>query len=129
MGVAMANIWGGQLWLHDHKLLGCIFDERSREVVADSDATRDIRKARAWLAGGDKEDRNERERAARRRPKLATILHMAILAMGRAKAEPAEIRELLLRFAVQAQANINVESDDALLSQIEGADQDEGTGQ
>lgn len=125
LGVAMSNIWGGQLWFTDYKLLACIFDERSREVVADSDATADLKKVQAWLAGRDKEDRNERERAARRRPKLVTILHKAIIAMGTAKAEPAEIRELLLRFAVQAQVNINVESDDALLSEIEAADLDE----
>lgn len=113
------------IWFHDHKLLGCIFDERSREVVADSNTTRDIKKVQAWLAGSDKEDRNERERAARRRPKLVTILHKAVLTMGKEKAEAAEIRELLLRFAVQAQVNISAESDDALLSEIEADNQDE----
>ena len=121
----MAVLSDGMIFFHGHQLRAEICDPRSKELFADSDATADDEKVKAWLNGRDKEDRNERERAARRRPKLATILHKAILAMGTAKAEPAEIRELLLRFAVQAQVNINVDSDDALLAAIEGEDQDE----
>lgn len=102
-----------------------IWDVRAAEVVASSDALRADQAIQKWLGGADKEERKDRERAARRRPKLVKILDDAIRAMGTLKAEPEEMRDLLLRLALLTQASINKRRDDALLAEIEPKGEDD----
>lgn len=101
----------------DPSVKALLLDGRSSDIYAESMAD-----ARAWLRGTDKEDRNERERAQRRRPKLVKALDAAITAMGTEKAEREEIRDLLLRYAVQVQRSINRDREDLLQAEIETPD-------
>lgn len=99
----------------DLYVVGRLYDNRTDEVVAES-----IRNRTAWLNASDKADRNEKERAQRRRKKLVNIVDTAIMGMGRQRAEPEEIRDLCLRMAVLAQSAINRAKEDELAAVLGG---------
>ena len=104
----------------DDGLLALVYDTRTNEVVAESSLNNET--LRDWIRGNDKEARSDRERTARRRKKLVKITDDAIRAMGTAKAEPEEVRDLLLWMARLAQNSINIDRDDELLTEIEAQD-------
>jgi hypothetical protein len=95
-------------------IVGRIIDTRSNGLLVENMASH-----HHWLQASEKEDRADRERAQRRREKLVSLVSGVVGAMNRMRAEPEEIRDLLLQFAVLEQLNITRKTDEALLAAIE----------